>query len=151
MITLGNTSLSRLEGVHPDLVRVVKHAAAIATKEQDFTVVQGVRTHDECCVNWGKGRSASECEAKGVPSSYALPSVGKVTWLANPFASNHAVKADHFGHAVDLAPYPIDWNDAARFKALAVLMKQAAQAEGVAIEWGGDWTTTKDLPHFEMA
>jgi peptidoglycan L-alanyl-D-glutamate endopeptidase CwlK len=29
-------------------------------------------------------------------------------------------------------------------------MKQAAQDKGVAIVWGGDWTTFKDGPHFEL-
>jgi peptidoglycan L-alanyl-D-glutamate endopeptidase CwlK len=41
-IVLGQRSLSRLEGVHPDLVRVVKRAAAIS--DLDFTVLEGLRT-----------------------------------------------------------------------------------------------------------
>ena len=36
-IILGQRSLSRLEGVHPDLVRVVKKAAAMS--DLDFTVL----------------------------------------------------------------------------------------------------------------
>jgi peptidoglycan L-alanyl-D-glutamate endopeptidase CwlK len=150
MITLGKASLAKLDGVHPDLVRVVKHAAGIATPAQDFTMVQGVRSAEECCVNWGKGRSATECTSHGVDAKYALPSLGKVTWLANPFGSKHCRKGQ-YGEAVDMAPYPIDWNDLGRFKALAVLMKKAAKAEGVAIVWGGDWKTSKDYPHFELA
>jgi len=41
-IILGARSLSRLQGVHPDLVRVVKKAAAMS--DLDFTVLEGLRT-----------------------------------------------------------------------------------------------------------
>lgn len=73
-----------------------------------------------------------------------------MTWLANPFNSNHRKMEDGFGHAVDLAPYPIDWNNLARFKALASLMKSAAHQEGVSIAAGADWAKA-DFPHFELA
>ena len=42
-IILGQRSLSRLEGVHPDLVRVVKKAASVLS-DLDFTVLEGLRT-----------------------------------------------------------------------------------------------------------
>lgn len=54
------------------------------------------------------------------------------------------------GHAVDLAPYPIDWNDLERFDRLAVIVKQAAINVGVEIEWGGDWTSFVDRPHYQL-
>lgn len=41
-IILGARSLGRLEGVHPDLVRIVKTAASIS--DLDFTVLEGLRT-----------------------------------------------------------------------------------------------------------
>jgi peptidoglycan L-alanyl-D-glutamate endopeptidase CwlK len=40
--SLGARSLQRLEGVHPDLVRVVKRA--ISLTDLDFTVLEGLRT-----------------------------------------------------------------------------------------------------------
>ena len=43
--TLGTRSRAELEGVHPDLVRVVERAIEIT--EQDFTVFDGIRTVDE--------------------------------------------------------------------------------------------------------
>jgi len=52
-ITLGSRSLSRLEGVHPDLVRVVKRAAA--SSDLDFTVLEGLplpsvsQDREGCC------------------------------------------------------------------------------------------------------
>ena len=39
---LGSKSLAKLNGVHPDLVKVVK--AAIKLSEVDFTVLEGLRT-----------------------------------------------------------------------------------------------------------
>ncbi len=54
-ITLGPRSLSRLAGVHPDLVRVVKRGASMAHPAEDFTVIQGVRTKQEMWANYGKG------------------------------------------------------------------------------------------------
>ena len=147
-ITLGRRSLDRLEGVHPDLVRVVKRAAA--DSNLDFTVLEGVRSREQMMINYGKGRGAKECIAAGVDPKYARPQERTVTWLKNPFMSNHRVHEDGFGHAVDLAPYPIDWQDLPRFHALAAVMKQAAAKEKVAISAGADWAKA-DFPHFELA
>ena len=150
-ITLGTRSLSRLEGVHPDLVKIVKTAAEIATADLDFTVVEGLRSIEQMCINYGKGRTVQQCTAKGVPAKYSEPSAAKVTWLANPFLSKHGASSDGFGHAVDLAPFPIDWKDNARFHKLGDLMKRAAVQAGIAgMTWGGDWTKP-DMPHFELS
>ncbi len=149
---LGNQSLSRLQGVHPNLVYIVKRAILLTT--QDFIVVEGVRSKQQMCVNYGKGRTADECEAKGVPATYAAPTLAKVTWLAHPLLSKHGVHDDGFGHAVDLAPWvgsTIDWNTPSRFEAISLAMLQAAHEHGVAITWGGTWITSPDLPHYELA
>ena len=53
------------------------------------------------------------------------------------------------GHAVDLAPYPLSW-DWEYFYPIADAMKGAADELDVAIVWGGDWSTFKDGPHFEL-
>lgn len=42
---LGNKSLQTLEGVHPDLVAVVK--LAITLTEQDFSVGEGLRSVED--------------------------------------------------------------------------------------------------------
>ena len=54
------------------------------------------------------------------------------------------------GHAVDLFPYPLSW-DWEYFYPIAEAMKQAAKELGVAIEWGGDWTSFPDGPHFQLS
>lgn len=145
---LSQRSLTALVGVHPDLVVIVKDAIGITT--QDFLVVQGVRTKEQMWENWGKGRTAAQCTAKGVPAHYAKPNLARVTFLSNPLMSNHRVMADGFGHAVDLVPYPVDWDDLKKFGAIGKAMKAAAARRGIVMAWGGDWTKTKDYPHFEL-
>jgi len=140
---LSKLSLSRLEGVHPNLVQIVKRAIQIT--DQDFMVVEGVRTREQCMINWGKGRTAAQCKARGIAEKYAQPTLAKVTSLSDPFASKH-VK----GHAVDLVPWQIDWNDLTKFKAISIAMKQAAKDLGISMAWGGDWKSFKDYPHYEL-
>jgi len=62
--------------------------------------------------------------------------------------------------AVDIAPYPIDWQDTERFVLLAGVIKAVAHSLEVSdlIRWGGDWDrdgqmtdeTFRDYPHFEL-
>ena len=119
-IILGTRSLSRLEGVHPDLVRVVKKAAAMSSL--DFTVLEGRRT---------------------VERQKQLMASGATRTLR----SRHLT-----GHAVDLAPMvgnEIRW-DWPLYRQLAPIIKNAALACNVPLEWGGDWRTFKDGPHWQL-
>jgi peptidoglycan L-alanyl-D-glutamate endopeptidase CwlK len=119
-IILGQRSLLRLEGVHPDLVRVVKKAAAMSPL--DFTVLEGLRTLDR---------------------QKQLIAAGATKTLN----SRHLT-----GHAVDLAPMiggTVRW-DWPLYHQLAAVVKDAAKAENVPIQWGGDWRTFKDGPHWEL-
>ncbi len=116
----------RLNGVHPDLVAIVK--LAIQRTSTDFMVVEGVRTLAQQREYVTKGASQTM-------NSYHLP------------------QADGLGHAVDLAPLvngAIPWNDWAQFKTLADVVKACAAELGVPVEWGGDWKTLKDGPHFQI-
>lgn len=119
-ITLGTRSLSRLEGVHPDLVRVVKRAAALSSL--DFTVLEGLRSLAR----------QKELFAKRATTT---------------------MKSRHLdGHAVDLAPMiggEVRW-DWPLYHQLAKIVKEAAALEKVPIEWGGDWRTFKDGPHWQL-
>lgn len=144
--SLSQVSIDRLSGVHPDLARVVKRAIEISSI--DFMVVQGLRTKEQAWENWGMGRTAAQLKAKGVPVKYAKPNESQVTWLKNPLSTNHIT-----GNAVDLAPVPYSKyrNDHNRHKIMAESVKKAAIELGVEIEWGGDWKSAKDYPHFEIA
>ena len=119
-IVLGPRSLSRLQDVHPDLVRVVKRAAAMS--DLDFTVLEGRRTLARQQVLFKN----------------------KATKTMN---SRHLT-----GHAVDLAPMlgdsvSYDWP---LYHRLAKIIKAAAAVENVPLNWGGDWRTFRDGPHWEL-
>lgn len=140
---LSQRSLNSLSGVDPNLVKVVKRAIEIT--EQDFIVIEGLRTREQMMINYGKGRTVAQLAVHGIPASYAKPKEAKVTWLNNPFASNHAK-----GKAVDIVPAPVDWNDISKFKKINEAMQAAAKEFGVKLSYGGDWTK-KDYPHWELA
>lgn len=131
---LGTRSKNNLKGVHPDLVKVVEKAIGLTT--QDFTVIEGVRTTKRQQELYAQGRTAPGnivTNADGVKKK-----------------SNHQAKADGYGHAVDIVPYPVDWDSISKFDNIAVAMKLAACELGVDIVWGGDWKNFKDYPHFEL-
>jgi hypothetical protein len=54
------------------------------------------------------------------------------------------------GHAVDLVPYPVSW-DWKYFYPIAEAMKDAARELNVELEWGGDWKSFPDGPHFQLS
>lgn len=149
---------ARLSGVHPNLFRVIRRAAEMAGPGEEFFILEGVRSREQMMINYGKGRTAAQLAAKGIPASYAKPREAKVTWLSNPFNSKHARQADGWGHAFDAAPIPLNWNDRAKFQAMAELFMRAAAAEKVRIRWGRDWNMNgkyeekgeTDGPHFEL-
>lgn len=152
MYSLSQRSRSVLATVKEPLRRVVEHA--IRTTCVDFGVVQGGRTLDQQKRLYGKGRTAAQCVAAGVPAAYAQPREQKVTWTLR---SNHLVDGTGLGSAVDLAPYvdgKLEWDDNGKlglWPRIALAMKEAASIEGVSIRWGGDWEGTPDRPHFELA
>ncbi len=123
--TLSARSNSRLIGVHPDLVRVVKRAIQIT--EVDFTVLEGVRDI---------GRQ-KEMVASGASTT---------------MNSRHLRAENGYGHAIDLAPFvngSVSW-DWPLYHKIAKAMKQAAKELRIAVEWGGDWKTFKDGPHWQL-
>jgi peptidoglycan LD-endopeptidase CwlK len=118
--TLDARSRSRLDGVHPDLARVIECAAV--TSDIVFIVTEGLRTPE---------RQAELVKA----------------------GASRTLQSRHLtGHAVDLAVKvgnEVRW-DWPLYDRLSTIVKAAAQAEGVAIEWGGDWPRFRDGPHYQL-
>jgi peptidoglycan L-alanyl-D-glutamate endopeptidase CwlK len=62
------------------------------------------------------------------------------------------------GHAVDVAPYPIDWEDWKRWYAFGGYVRGIAEGMEIDVRWGGDWNgdwsyidqSFHDLPHWEL-
>ena len=60
--------------------------------------------------------------------------------------------------AVDVVPYPIDWEDRERMTLFAGFVLGIASQMGLNIRWGGDWDQDfevqdnkfDDFPHFEL-
>lgn len=158
MIKFGKRSLDAMTGIHPNLRKVLDKAAEMAEASEDFMVLQGPRTREQMMENYGKGRTVAELARWKIPASYAQPSAAKVTWLRDPFKSDHRIMEDGFGHAVDLAPYPVDFKDVKRYVQLYHLIMAAARCEGVKLRSGMDWDKDgnlmekgeTDLGHFEL-
>lgn len=87
---------------------------------------------------------------------------GKADQDAAYKAGNSKVRFPNSAHnklpslAVDMVPYPVDWNDIGRFKemaaaffAVANLLKERGEITHE-FDWGGNWRTLKDYPHFEV-
>jgi peptidoglycan L-alanyl-D-glutamate endopeptidase CwlK len=117
---LGPNSDLLLRGVHPDLAKVIRRAAEISKVE--FKVLEGRR------------------------------SIARQRELVKKGASK-TMKSRHIhGFAVDIAPVVggvIRW-DWPLYYPLAETVKQAAKDVGVAVEWGGDWKSFKDGPHWQL-
>ena len=52
--------------------------------------------------------------------------------------------------AIDIVPWPIDWNDIARFHFMAGVVLTVAKQFYIKLEWGGNWKNFKDMPHFQL-
>jgi peptidoglycan L-alanyl-D-glutamate endopeptidase CwlK len=59
-------------------------------------------------------------------------------------------------HAVDIAPYPLNWKDINSFIELSKVIKETwnelteQEKAGWKLEWGGDWPSFKDYPHYQI-
>lgn len=122
----------RLLGVHPDLVIKIRTVVAIMARAgSPMFVVQGVRTLIEQQALYAKGRTEK----------------GPIVTHADGIRvlSNHQVRADGFGHAVDCAfvgvePFALThpWS----------LFGETVSEAG--LRWGGDFATFPDDPHVEL-
>ena len=127
MFVLSARSRARLIGVHPDLVEVVE--AAIKITSTDFSVVEGARTMATQRRYYALGKSKT-LRSRHIPE----------------------VNACGMACAVDLCGWvnrQISW-EPKDYGPIAHAMKTAAQAANVPLEWGGDWTTFVDMPHFQL-
>ena len=117
---LSTRSRIRMEGVHPDLVKVVERAIQIT--DVDFGVTEGLRTRDR--------------QAR-------LLAAGASKTMNSRHLTGHAIDlVAYIGSEVRW-----DWP---LYNKIAAAMKAAAEELGVAITWGGDWAPFKDGPHFEL-
>lgn len=128
MARFSEKSLERLKTCHPDLQILFKSVV----EKYDCSILEGHRGQQRQDDLLAEGRTKVE-----FPNSKhnSLPSM-----------------------AVDVAPYPVDWNTKERFYHFAGYVLAVARTMGIKIRWGGDWDgdltfkdqTFHDLPHFEL-
>ena len=138
-------SLDKMKKVHPKLVEVMK--AAIVGSPFDFRITAGARTTEEQFALYQKGRT--------------LPGPKVTNCDGKNFKSNHQIKADGYGHAVDIFPCGVIENgtyrkftsaegyDDKKLKLIANHILTIAKSKNVNVEWGGNWKM-HDTPHFEL-
>lgn len=128
MYKFGARSQQKLNTCHNDIQEVLNEAIQII----DFTVLCGHRGQKEQNDHFHAGRSKVQ-----YPDSKhnSMPSI-----------------------AVDIAPYPIDWNNIERFAQLGGIIKGIAHSKGIKIRCGFDWDGDGDItdqsfmdwPHIEL-
>ncbi len=107
MNTFSKISTARLATCHPDLIKVFTRTLKIC----DCSILCGHRTKAEQNALFLDGKSQ----------------------LQYPNGKHQSIPS----RAVDVAPYPIDWNDRERFSYFAGLVIGVGASMGIAIRWGG--------------
>lgn len=128
MCKFSERSKENLRECHPDLQLLFMRVISVF----DCAVIEGFRSEAEQNKAYHAGKS-------------------KLKW---PQSKHNQVPS----RAVDVVPYPVDWNDRERFVYMAGIVKGIASEMGISIRWGGDWDSDNDLndqsfhdlPHFEL-
>ena len=128
MPKFGKTSKSRLQTCEKDLQDLFNEVV----KYFDCSVLVGYRGRNEQDTAYESGHS-------------------KVKWPNGKHNKKPSV-------AVDVAPYPIDWEDRERFIYFGGFVKGCAFRMNLPLRWGGDWDSDTqlsdnkfdDLVHFEL-
>lgn len=140
MPAFSKKSLGMLQQCHPDLQKVMMEAIKII----DFSVTEGARTKEQQAKYVKEGKSKT-MNSKHIPKYYK--EIGK-----------------ECSFAIDICPWPVDYNDRERFCVLAGIVLGIAKVYkdlGIIrsnIRWGGDWNQNNitkdesfsDMPHFEV-
>lgn len=122
MRSYSQRSLNSLQGIHPDLRRVIDRA--LQDSPLDFAVIEGLRT---------KQRQEQ------------LVASGASQTMRSRHLTGHAVDLLPIDPATGRGDF--SWP---LYDQLGPAVKQAAAREGVPMIWGGDWKSFKDGPHFEL-
>lgn len=132
MPTFSQSSLDKLQTVHPDLQTLFHEVV----KHRDCTITAGLRTQEEQQALYAKGRSEP----------------GEIVTHADG-VNKRSRHQD--GNAVDVCPYPEMWSSEEELdkfgyfvKGIAIMMKRYGTIDNT-VTWGGDWTW-KDRPHWQI-
>jgi peptidoglycan LD-endopeptidase CwlK len=134
MPNFSTSSKQKLATCHQDLQRLFNEVI----KHYDCIVIEGARSDFDQQKAFKEGKSKIDGIKK---------------------RGNHQVDSKNpYSRAVDIAPYPLDWNDKDSFNHFAGFVRATAISMGIKIRWGGNWNNDNnlkankfdDLPHFEI-
>ena len=133
----GQNSLNRMKGVDERLVRVLFRAIRIASRKMDgvdLSIPQlgGLRTADQ--QNKLFENKLSRCDGYEIKSYHQ---------------SGRAIDVIPYIKGVNVYSLPKEEMELAFYK-VASCMLEAVAKENVKLNWGGNWKTFKDLPHYEI-
>lgn len=148
------TSKSKLSDCHPYLRTLMNRAILISP--YDFTIICGARNQQDQDAAFAAGKSEKQWPDGNHNALVAIAPIERPKWPSLPFWSN----------AIDIAPFPLDWQDTSRFYVLAgvilatfeELRRESEIPLAAKIRWGGDWDSDgefkdqsfDDLGHFEL-
>lgn len=117
---MNERSMKNLEGVHPDLRKIILEAYKRSSVK--FIVTEGLRTRQRqaVLVAQGASKTMNSRHLTGHAIDIAPIIEGEVRW---------------------------DWP---LFHAIAPVIKETAKDLGLKVEWGGDWKKFRDGPHFQL-
>ncbi|KAA5931532.1 MULTISPECIES: M15 family metallopeptidase [Pantoea] len=113
-------SENNMQGVHPDLVKLVRHALEVSSV--DFGITEGLRTAERQkeMVAGGHSQTLNSRHLTGHAVDVVAYVGGQVSW---------------------------EWS---LYEQINIAFKQASADLSIPVEWGGSWTTLKDGAHFQL-
>ena len=147
--TLSQRSLDRLEGVHDDMVRVVKKA--IDLTKVDFGVICGLRTIEEqkALVDKGASQTMKSKHLDGLAVDLMAYVGGRASWELNLYDDI----ADAMKEAAELENVPVRWGAAWHINNIATCGMTMEQAMNIYIDArrAEGRRPFIDGPHFELS
>lgn len=110
----------KLTTCHPELRKLFNEVI----KHVDCTVIEGRRNEDRQNKLFEEGR----------------------TKVKYPNSNHNFIPS----RAVDVVPYPIDWDNINRFHHFSGVVMGIASQMGLKVKWGGEFKNFFDGPHYEL-
>jgi hypothetical protein len=139
-MTLKPRDRATLAGVHPDLVRIVERAADLSPVP--FRVFEGVRTVDRQRENVRRGVSKT-MNSRHIPGANGVCHAVDLVLAFDVDGDGDVDGSDHWAS-------PVSRHGGAAWRRLETAVKSAARELDVPVEWGGDWRSFKDYPHWQL-
>lgn len=126
MPKFSKTSAAKLATCHPDLQKLFNEII----KTRDCTIICGARTLEE--------------QQKAFKAGFSkIDGIGK--------KSKHQIsKEQPLSLAVDVLPFPLNWDDRKGHDNFALAVKATAEHLKINVRWGGNFKIFRDAPHWEL-